>query len=70
MISKLAWHTHKGWLTRAAAVIVLTGLTEALTVYFVPHPLRYLAWISGSLPLTMFLFVAWPLIKAHDQKQG
>jgi hypothetical protein len=69
-MDKSAWRTHKGWLTRAVVVIVLTGLAEAITVCFVRQPLRYVAWISGSLPLTMFLFVAWPLIKDHDVKQG
>lgn len=54
---------HKSWLIRAALVLLATATIEIIVVWFAHQPLLWAALIAGSLPLTLFVFVAMPLLR-------
>lgn len=63
-----AFQVHKPWLIRAALVLVATVLAEGAVVWFAPRPILWAALIGGSLPLTMHLFVALPILREEGRK--
>jgi hypothetical protein len=63
-----AFQVHKSWFLPAAAVLIATGLADGAVVWFVPLPVLWATLIAGSLPLTMFFFVAMPLLRQEGRK--
>jgi hypothetical protein len=63
-----AFQVHKGWLTRAALVLVGTVLAEGLIVGFVQQPFLWVTLIGSTLPFTMVVFVAFPLLREEARK--
>jgi hypothetical protein len=65
-----AFQTHKSWLIRAVLVLMVTGLAELGVVWLVPRPILWVTLIAGSLPLTMFFFVAFPVLREESQESS
>jgi hypothetical protein len=63
-----AFQTHKSWLMRAALVLTITCLIDATVGWFAAKPFPWVVLIPGSLPLTMFFFVARPLLKQAERE--
>jgi len=63
-----AFHVHQSWLVRAALVLVVTGVADGLTAWFVPRPILWCTLIASSLPLSMVVFVAIPIIRHESRK--
>lgn len=62
-MSSSVWRVHRFWVLRAAQVLLVTALAEVVIVWSMPQPVRWVAWIAGTLPFSLFLFVALPLIR-------
>jgi hypothetical protein len=62
------FQVHGSWLLRAALVLVATGLATAAVVWFAQRPLPWAALIPGTLPLSLYIFVAMPLLKQEKQE--
>jgi len=62
-----AFQTHKSWLIRAVLVLVATCLAEVAVVWFVKRPILWVGLIAGSLPLSMLVFVAFPILREESQ---
>ena len=62
-----AFHVHKSWLIRATLVLVVTGLADGAAVWFAQRPILWAALIGGSLPLSMCVFVAVPILRGHGR---
>ncbi len=58
-----AWQVHKGWISRAVLVLGLTGLIDAAVGGLLANPFPWVVLIPGTLPLTVIVFVAMPLLK-------
>ena len=58
-----AIQAHKWWLTRTALVLVITCLIDAIVGWFAAKPFPWVVLIPSTLPLSMFFFVAMPLLK-------
>jgi hypothetical protein len=63
-----AFQVHKWWFTRAAVVLVITVLAVGATAYLIERPILWCTLIGSSLPLTMCVFVAWPLLHRESHK--
>ena len=63
-----AFQVHKSWLIPAALVLVVTGLADGLTAWFVPHPIRWCTLIASSLPLSLVFLVAFPILRQERRK--
>jgi hypothetical protein len=63
-----AFQVHKSWLIPAATVLVVTGLADGLTAWFVTRPILWCALIGSSLPLSMAVFVIIPMLRRERQK--
>jgi hypothetical protein len=63
-----AWDVHKGWMKRAGLVLVATVFAEVVIVLVAEHPIRWVGWVAGTLPLSMYWFVALPLIRRDSYK--
>ena len=63
-----ALQVHKSWLIRAALVLLATVLADGVAVWFAPRPLLWAVLIPGSLPLSMFVFVAIPILREERRK--
>jgi hypothetical protein len=63
-----AFQVHKFWLIRAALVLVLTCLADGIAVWLAPRPIFWAALIGSSLPFTMVIFVAIPLLREESRK--
>ena len=61
------FQVHKFWLLRAASVLVVTAVVEGLVGQFAPRPAFWAALVASSLPLTMILFVALPLLRREER---
>jgi hypothetical protein len=62
-----AIQVHQWWFTRAATVLVVTCLIDAAVGWFATKPFPWVVLIPGSLPLTMFIFVALPVLKRAER---
>jgi hypothetical protein len=62
-----AFEVHKSRLMRAALVLTVTCLIDATVGWFATKPFPWVVLIPGSLPLSMFLFVARPLLKQAER---
>jgi hypothetical protein len=63
-----AFQVHKSWLIRTALVLVVTVLADGLTAWFVPRPFRWCTLIASSLPISMVVFVAIPILRQERRK--
>ena len=63
-----AWQVHRSWLVRASLVLIVTGMVDGLTAWFVPHPLLWCALIGSSLPLSMVAFVVIPMLRQERRQ--
>jgi hypothetical protein len=63
-----AFQVHKPWLIRVALVLVLTILADGVAVWFALRPILWATLIASSLPITMFVFVALPLLRQESTK--
>ena len=63
-----AFQVHKSWAIPAALVLTATGLADGITAWFVTRPILWCTLIAASLPLTMFAFVAWPILRQGSRK--
>jgi hypothetical protein len=63
-----AFQVHKSWFVPAAVVLVVTGLADALAAWFVPRPVLWCTLIAASLPITMAVFVAIPMLRQEARK--
>jgi hypothetical protein len=64
----VAWNVHKWWLRRAGAVLIGTVLAEVIIVLTTAQPIRWVGWIAGSLPVSLYVFVVLPLIRRDSLK--
>jgi len=62
-----AWHVHKWWVTRAALLLVVTGLIDAVIGGLAAKPFPWVVLIPGTLPLSMIFFVAIPLLRKTER---
>jgi hypothetical protein len=65
-----AFQVHKPWLIRAVLVLVVTVLAEGAVVWFAQRPILWAALIGGSLPLSMYIFVAMPVLREEGRKSS
>jgi peptidoglycan/LPS O-acetylase OafA/YrhL len=66
-----AFQVHKSWLMPAVVVLVATVLAVAAVGWFAAKPFPWIGLIAGSLPLSLFIFVALPLLKrAHRESHA
>jgi hypothetical protein len=65
-----AFQVHKSWLIRAVLVLVLTALAEGMVVWFVQRPFFWIVLIGSSLPFTMVVFVAFPILREEKRKSA
>jgi hypothetical protein len=63
-----AFQVHKSWFIRATLVLVVTVLADGAVVWFAQRPMPWVALIGGSLPLSMYLFVAVPILRKEGRK--
>jgi hypothetical protein len=64
----IALQVHKSWLIRAALLLVVTVLADGAVVWFAQRPILWAALIGGSLPLSMTVFVAIPILREEGRK--
>jgi hypothetical protein len=65
-----AFQVHKSWLIRALLVLVATGLADCAVVLFAQRPTLWAALIGSSLPLSIYVFVAIPILRQEGRKSG
>jgi hypothetical protein len=65
-----AFQIHKSWFIRAALVLVITGLADGLVVWFAQRPILWATLIASSLPISMILFVALPVLREEKRKSS
>jgi hypothetical protein len=63
-----ALRVHRSWLIRAALVLVVTCLADCAVAWFAQRPLPWATLIGGSLPLSMYVFVAIPILREERRK--
>jgi hypothetical protein len=63
-----AFQVHKSWLIRAVLVLGLSALADGIVVWFVQRPIFWTALIGSSLPFTMVVFVAFPILREEKRK--
>jgi len=63
-----AWQVHKSWVIRAALVLVVTVLADAVAVCFAKRPILWSVLIPASLPLSMIGFVVIPVLRQESPK--
>jgi hypothetical protein len=63
-----AFQVHKSWLLRAALVLVVTALADGLTAWFAPRPILWCVSIASTLPISILVFVAMPILLEEKRK--
>jgi hypothetical protein len=63
-----AFRVHKWWAMRTAIVLVITVVADGLTAWFVTRPAVWCVAIAASLPITMAVFVAIPVLLEEERK--
>jgi hypothetical protein len=58
-----AWHVHKWWFLRAALLLLLTGMMDAILGGFAAKPFPWDVLIPATLPMSMVCFAALPIIR-------
>jgi len=64
---KAAFEVQRSWSIPAMLVLSITCALDAIVAWLVPKPFPWLGLISGSLPLTMWVFVGLPLLRIETQ---
>ena len=64
------FQVHKSWLIRATLVLVATCLADGAVVWFAQRPTLWTSLIGGSLLLSMYVFVAIPILRGEERKSG
>ncbi len=62
-----AFQVHKSWAIPAALVLVVTGLADCAVAWFAQRPILWCTLIASTLPLTLFIFVALPLLRQESR---
>jgi hypothetical protein len=62
-----AIQVHKGWLIRASTVLVVTCLLDAAVGWLAAKPFPWVVLIPATLPLSMFIFVAVPMLRRAER---
>jgi len=62
-----AWQVHEFWFIRAALVLLVTVCADAAVGWFAARPSPWIVLIPGSLPLSMYIFVALPIVKQAER---
>jgi hypothetical protein len=63
-----AFQIHKSWLIPAVLVLLITGLADCAVVWFAQRPILWATLIAGSLPVSMLVFVALPILRRESRK--
>lgn len=63
-----AFQVHKSWLIRAVLVLVATGVAEGAVVWFAQRPTLWVTLIGASLPLTLIVFVLFPILREERRR--
>jgi hypothetical protein len=63
-----AFQVHKHWLVRAVLVLTLTALADGSVLWFVRQPFFWAVLIGASLPFTMVVFVAFPVLREEKRR--
>jgi hypothetical protein len=63
-----AFQVHKSWLIRAVLVLLATVVVDGVVVCFAQRPLLWATLIPGTLPLSMWFFVALPVLREAKRK--
>ena len=63
---------HKSWFVRAALVLLVTVLADGAVVWFAQRPLLWAVLIPSTLPLSLLVFVALPILREtrHRSRSG
>jgi len=67
-MTQSALQVHKSWLIRAVLVLGITVLAGGLAGSFAPRPVLWFTLIVSTLPLSMLLFVALPVLRQERHK--
>jgi hypothetical protein len=67
-MSQSAFQVHRSWLIPAVLVLVVTGLADCVAVGFAQRPIPWAVGIAATLPMSMFFFVAFPLLRQESRK--
>jgi hypothetical protein len=62
------WQVHKGWLIRTALVLTVTCVIDGAAVWFATEPRLWAVMIPCTLPLSIMLFVAIPMLNEEKRK--
>ena len=62
-----AFQVHKPWFVRAVLVLVITCLADCAAA-FAPRPVLWCTLVAATLPLSMIVFVVFPLLREQNQK--
>jgi hypothetical protein len=63
-----AFQVHRSWFMPAVLVLVVTGLVDCVAVWFAQRPLPWAIGIAATLPMSLFFFVAFPLLREESRK--
>jgi hypothetical protein len=61
-----AFQVHRSWLMRMVLVLAITCLVDGTAVWFAARPMLWAALIPATLPLSIFFFVALPVMRAEN----
>jgi hypothetical protein len=63
-----AFQVHKSWLIPAVLVLLVTVVVDGVVACFAPRPTLWATLIPGTLPLSMWVFVARPVLREEERK--
>jgi hypothetical protein len=61
-----ALQAHKSWLIRAALVLLVTVVTDGAIAPFMRRPVLWAVLIASTLPLSMIVFVLFPILRQES----
>jgi hypothetical protein len=64
----IAFQVHRSWLVPAVLVLLVTVVVDGVVVCCAQRPPLWAALIPGTLPLSMWFFVALPLLREEKRK--
>ena len=63
----IAFQVHKSWLVPTLLILLITCLIYGVVGSFAAKPFPWILLVPGSLPLSMYFFVARPLLRKEQQ---